>query len=217
MKKVKNVLIVMGIVALVALLKLSAKLAFFHAGPQTETEYVVGFGGTPEAEKEEYETDEMYSEIQSKADQEMVVKILQTEKQYEMLDDMNNYLSARCEFGEKMEKLNSWEQNFFYIYELWEEVNSDGFDGYLYYRGIRFYPTKKAAEEVGIQDLVSLMEKVEKKFPDGKVPKNEEKIQDLLDEEEFDFEKEDEEFYEKYDAILADCLEKYVRKSANVS
>lgn len=109
--------------------------------------------------------------------------------------------------GEQTER-NRWEQTVFYADELVMEVNSGGFAGYLYYSGEHFAKAQTAFEELQVDEMRQLMERLQNKFPRGHVPKDLNSIQNALDKLEeagIDFEAEDA-FY--YDTAEPDLLKK---------
>ena len=88
--------------------------------------------------------------------------------------------------------------------ELLEEVCSGGFDAYLSYHSKYFYETLRAAEKCKKVHTVKVLKRVAKKFPNGKVPVNSEITEDIIMDNELDFEKEDDYFYKKVEKELAD-------------
>ncbi|MCR5704531.1 MAG: DMP19 family protein [Eubacterium sp.] len=139
----------------------------------------------------------------------LIGEIRGIKEKHELLTELSLHINEICADGEYLNYLNKWERTFFYIDQLWERVNSDGFESYLTYDGKNFKKAKKASEDLEIVELTRILEKVEKKFPRSKVPRNTDKIEDIIDEKELEFDELDDEFYDGYDAIIADALYKY--------
>lgn len=111
------------------------------------------------------------------------------------LSDHLNEMSAN---GDWLNSLNKWEKMVYYADELCMEVNSGGFNSYLYYYGAHFEKALQVFEEIEAHEMVSLLERVARKFPRGKVPKSLDSIQnamDKLEEKGIDFEAEDSTYY----------------------
>lgn len=138
-----------------------------------------------------------------------IEEIKSIKDKYELLNELSLHLNEICGDGEYLNYLNKWEKKFFYIDQLWERVNSDGFESYLTYDGKNYKKVKKVSEELEIVELTNLLERVEKKFPKSKVPRSTNRIEDIIDEKELEFDEIDDEFYDGYDAIIAEALYKY--------
>lgn len=106
----------------------------------------------------------------------------------------------------------------FYVDELCTEVNSGGFGGYLYYHGQHFEKVKQALQTIGARETLVLLERIQGKFPRKKIPKDLERIQDVLDKMEdkgVDFEAEDECYYGSAEKELLEKLREFVVGSSN--
>ncbi len=130
----------------------------------------------------------------------------------EILDKISTHLGELSANGDSIDSLNEVEKIVFYIDELCMEVNSGGFEGYLYYYGHHFKNAYKALETIKAVKMSSIMESLQSKFPKGKIPKSLDSIQktmDSLEEIGIDFEEEDTKFYDTEEKILLDILFKF--------
>lgn len=130
-----------------------------------------------------------------------------------VLTDLSAHVGELSGNGSSLGNLNKWERAFFYADEVCMEVNSGGFEGYLYYHGTHFSRAFQAFAQIGALQMVSLMEQIQRKFPRGRVPKSEEAIQNAMDKLEgrgVDFEDEDDIYYTTAEKELLDRLTAYV-------
>lgn len=130
-----------------------------------------------------------------------------------LLEELSIHLNEMSANGECLNKLNNWEKKIYYIDELWSEVNSGGFDSYLYYNGVHFEKAYNASEEMDMIKLHSLMEKVKDTFPKSKIPKSLDKIEDIIDDNDLEFEEFDTEFYGGIESEISNCLKAYIMKN----
>ncbi|MBQ8834249.1 MAG: DUF4375 domain-containing protein [Oscillospiraceae bacterium] len=131
----------------------------------------------------------------------------------DLLSGLSTHLGEMTANGAILNCLNKWERNFYYVDEMCMEVNSGGFEGYLYYHGTHFAKVYQVFSQIGAEQMVQLMERIQCKFPRGRVPKSEEAIQnamDRLEEKGIDFEDEDELYYSSVEKELLDRLSAYV-------
>ena len=131
----------------------------------------------------------------------------------ELLEALSTHLGELSANGEALNYLNKTEKVIFYIDEMEMEVNSGGFEGYLYYHGHHFGGLCKALETVNAVQMRDLMDTIQKKFPRGKVPKSLTAIQnamDTLEDRGIDFEAEDEQYYDTLEKDLPDLLLRFV-------
>lgn len=131
----------------------------------------------------------------------------------EALSALSAHLGEMTANGAVLKHLNKWERNFYYADEICVEVNSGGFEGYLYDHGIHFAKACKVFEEIGANQMVRLMTQIQNKFPSGRIPKLEAAIQivmDRMEEEGIDFDDEDEIYYSSAEKELLDRLTAYV-------
>ena len=116
----------------------------------------------------------------------------------EMLSALSDHVGEMSGSGEELNYLNKWERNFFYLDEISMEVNSGGFDSYLFHRGEHFHKARKALDALYAPGMTALMDAVAAKFPRGKVPKSMDAIQNALEKLEdkgVDFEEQDDAYY----------------------
>lgn len=130
-----------------------------------------------------------------------------------LLADLSAHLGERSGNGSALGNLNKWERTFYYADEMCMEVNSGGFDGYLYYHGTHFAKACQAFEEIGAEQMLRLTERIRSKFPRSRVPKSEEAIRNAmekLDDRGVDFEDEDEIYYTSAEKELLERLTVFV-------
>lgn len=130
-----------------------------------------------------------------------------------LLTDLSAHLGELSGNGSALGNLNKWERIFYYADEMCMEVNSGGFDGYLYYYGIHFAKACQAFAEIGAGQMINLTERIQNKFPRGRVPKSEEAIQNAMDklaDRGVDFEDEDELYYTSAEKELLGRLSAFV-------
>ncbi len=136
----------------------------------------------------------------------------------DLLSSLSEHLSELSANGELLNCLNKWERIVFYIDELWSEVNSGGFDSYLYYHGLHFEKAYNALKTVSAVEVMKLLDDIREKFPRKRIPTNEVRLQDTMDAMEeagVDFEQEDELFYSIGETELSTCLLSYVKEHHN--
>lgn len=139
--------------------------------------------------------------------------IEQVFREEDLLSALSSHLAERTANGAVMNCLNKWERSFYYGDELCMEVNSGGFEGYLYYHGTHFPKACKVFTQIGAEQMLGLAEQIQSKFPKGQIPKSTEAIRNALDkmeEDGIDFEPEDESFYSSAQKELLDRLKTYV-------
>ena len=134
----------------------------------------------------------------------------------EMLSTLSDHLGELSGNGDALNALNKWERTVYYVDELCVEVNSGGFDSYLYYHGIHFMKAYQSIVRIGAEQTLQLMNRIQCKFPRNCVPKAEGAIQnamDRMDEDGIDFNDEDEIYYSSAEKELLDRLLMYVREN----
>lgn len=135
----------------------------------------------------------------------------------EVLSALSTHLGEMTANGAVLNRLNKWERNFYYADEICMEVNSGGFQGYLYYHGTHFAKACQAFGQIGAEQMLRLMDRIPRKFPRSRVPKSETAIQNVLDRMEDDginFDDEDEIYYSSAQRELLVCLLSYVKGNA---
>lgn len=131
----------------------------------------------------------------------------------EIIDKLSTHINELSANGNELNHLNKTEKVFYYIDELCAEVNSGGFESYLYYNGNHFQNVINSLETIEAVDMLLLMKTIQSKFPKNKIPKSLNSIQntmDSLEEKGIDFEIEDSQFYETQEKSLLALLLDYV-------
>jgi len=133
--------------------------------------------------------------------------------QDEMLFALSVHLGELSANGESVAALNQWEKTVFYADQLCTEVNSGGFEGYLYYYGENFENARQAFEAIDTQLMLPIMDRVMSKFPRNRIPKTLDGIQsamDQLEEAGADFDAEDSAYYDSGEKELLEQLLAFV-------
>lgn len=136
----------------------------------------------------------------------------------DLLSSLSAHLGEMTANGAALNYLNKWERSFYYADEMCMEINSGGFEGYLYYHGTHFTKACKVFEQISADQMVRLMAQIQNKFPGGRIPKSEEAIQNAMDrmeEDGIDFNDEDEIYYSSAEKELLDRLTTYVLENQN--
>ena len=134
----------------------------------------------------------------------------------DLLSGLSAHLGEMTASGAVLNSLNKWERVFYYADELCMEVNSGGFEHYLYYHGTHFTKACQAFVQIGAGQMLQLAEQIQSKFPHNRIPKSEEAIQNAMDKLEdngTDFEDEDEIYYSSAEKELLDRLYTYVMEN----
>lgn len=134
----------------------------------------------------------------------------------EILSALSDHLGELSGNGDALNALNKWERTIYYVDELCVEVNSGGFDSYLYYRGTHFEKAYAALKDIAALRTLPILDDVRNKFPKKRIPRNVEALQnvmDILEEKDIDFESEDEHFYSVEEKELLKCLLSYVKEN----
>lgn len=136
----------------------------------------------------------------------------------EILSALSEHLGQMSANGSALNSLNKWEKAVFYADELCMEVNSGGFEHYLYYHGTHFEKAYQALETMDAPSVRSLMDTVRSRFPRGRIPKSQDAIQntpDRLEDKAVDFEDADDIFYDTAEKELLLRLLRYVLENKN--
>ena len=131
----------------------------------------------------------------------------------DLLTALSEHLNEMSGCGTEMNYLNKWERNVFYLDELSMEVNSGGFDSYLFHNGEHFSKARKALDSLDVPGMTALLDAVAAKFPRGKVPKSMDAIQNALEKLEdkgVDFEEQDDAYYSGIESEFLPRLLAYV-------
>lgn len=131
----------------------------------------------------------------------------------DLLSALSDHLDELSAGGEALNYLNKWERIAYYADELCREVNSGGFDSYLYYHGAHFEKAFQSMEALSATAVLDILTAVRAKFPRNRIPKTEEALQnamDAMEEKGVDFESEDERFYAAGEKELIKRLQAFV-------
>ena len=131
----------------------------------------------------------------------------------DILSALSDHVGEMSGSGEELNYLNKWERNFFYLDEISMEVNSGGFDSYLFHCGEHFHKARKALDALDAPGMTALLDAVAAKFPRGKVPKSMDAIQNALEKLEdkgVDFEEQDDAYYNGVESEFLPRLLTYV-------
>ena len=131
----------------------------------------------------------------------------------DLLSTLSDHLGELSGSGEELNYLNKWERCVYYLDELSMEVNSGGFDSYLFQHGEHYHKAKKALENLNAPEMTALLDAVAAKFPRGKVPKSMDAIQNAmekLEEKGVDFEDQDDAYYGGVEQEFLTALLNYV-------
>lgn len=134
----------------------------------------------------------------------------------DLLSALSTHLGEMTANGAYLNYLNKWERDFYYVDEVCMEVNSGGFEGYLYYHGFHFTKAYQSFGRIGADQMLLLMDRIKCKFPRSCIPKSEEAIQavmDRMEEDGIDFDDEDEIYYSSVEKELWDRLLIYVKEN----
>ena len=127
----------------------------------------------------------------------------------DLLTALSDHVSEMSGSGEELNYLNKREKIFYYLDEISMEVNSGGFDSYLFHCGEHFHKARKALDAIGSPAMTALLDAVTAKFPRGKVPKSMDAIQNALEkleEKGVDFEEQDDAYYNGVEREFLDRL-----------
>ena len=131
----------------------------------------------------------------------------------EIIDELSTHINELSANGNELNYLNKTEEVFYYIDELCSEVNSGGFESYLYYNGNHFQNAVDSLETIKAVKMLLLMKTIQSKFPKNKIPKSLNSIQNIMDsleEKGIDFEIEDSQFYDTEEKALLTLLLDFV-------
>ncbi len=136
----------------------------------------------------------------------------------EIIDELSTHIKELSANGNELNRLNKTEKVFYYIDELCAEVNSGGFESYLYYNGNHFQNVINSLEIIKAVEMLLLMKTIPSKFPKNQIPKSLygiQKTMDFLEEKGINFEMEDTQFYETEEKVMLALLLDYVLENKN--
>lgn len=134
----------------------------------------------------------------------------------DILSALSEHLGELSGNGEQPGCLNKWERIIYYADELCMEVNSGGFDSYLYYHGLHFEKAFNALEIISAFGVLRILNSIREKFPKNRIPISEKSLQKTMESMEdrgICFEREDELFYSTGEKELLTCLLSYVKEN----
>ena len=134
----------------------------------------------------------------------------------EILSALSDHVGEMSGCGVALNYLNKWERSFYYLDEISMEVNSGGFDSYLFHCGEHFRKARKSLDAIDSPAMTALLDAVTAKFPRGKVPKSMDAIQNALEkleEKGVDFEDQDDAYYNGVEREFLDRLLVWVLKN----
>ena len=95
--------------------------------------------------------------------------------------ELDNYLSHLSEYGERLDNLSAPQRVFYLNQNLEREVNNGGFHQFFFNSsGDHADETVGALEAIGALKTAELLRGAIGKFPDGKVPKDQDERQVLM-------------------------------------
>lgn len=96
--------------------------------------------------------------------------------------EIASYLNEKSNYGEEIEKLNSSQRLLIIVENLEGEVNNGGFDQFYFNSsGNHANETVDALKKIGAFNTAKLVKMANDEFPNGIVPKDRTKRQDVLD------------------------------------
>lgn len=123
----------------------------------------------------------------------------------DLLASLSEHLGEMTDWGTYTDILNEYEKVVYYADELNMEVNCGGFYYYFYNCGENFEKAKQSFAAIKDEDMLSLMDTLERKFPGKKVPNTNDAIRTALEENNLNFDTEDDLFY---DTVMKGMLNK---------
>lgn len=146
-------------------------------------------------------------------------KLLNSENINGSIIELDNYISALCRYGVKIDFLTDPQKNFYYNQNLEREINNGGFNQfYLNSSGDFAHETIDSLRLIGANKTALIVERANDQFPDKKVPKDRATRQEILtlieDKANEIWEELDQKFY-AYEDDLNSLNIDYVRKNRN--
>jgi len=144
-------------------------------------------------------------------------KVLEIERRDMIILEIDTYLNKKCEYGDKIDRLNESQKVLLIVENLEREINNGGFNQY-YFNSSGNYAneTIDALNKIGANKTAEIVEKANSEFKNGTVPKDRVERQnelELIEEKaEENWNKCDYEFYE-YQDNLTELLIAFVYKN----
>lgn len=144
-------------------------------------------------------------------------KVLKIERRDMIVMKIDTYLNSKSEYGENIEKLNSFQRTFLFVENLEREINNGGFNQFYFNPSGDFsQETVNALLEIGAEKTAEIVKKANSEFKNGTVPKDRTERQnelELIEEKaKENWNKCDSEFYE-YQDNLTELLIAFVIKN----
>jgi hypothetical protein len=144
-------------------------------------------------------------------------KVLKIERRDMIVVEIDSYLNKKCEYGQKIDRLNESQKAILIVENLEREINNGGFNQF-YWNSSGNYAneTIDALIKIGANKTAEIVKKANSEFKNGIVPKDREKRQDELelieDKAKENWNNLDSEFYE-YNDDLTELLITFVIKN----
>lgn len=95
--------------------------------------------------------------------------------------ELDNYISALCDYGDSIERLNEPQKNFFYNQTLEREINNGGFNQFYFNSSGDFaHEIIVSLKAIGANKTAMIVENANDQFPDKIVPKDRATRQEIL-------------------------------------
>lgn len=108
-------------------------------------------------------------------------KLINSDNINNSIIELDNYISALCDYGDSIERLNEPQKNFFYNQTLEREINNGGFNQFYFNSSGDFaHETIISLKAIGANKTAVIVEKANDQFPDKIVPKDRASRQEIL-------------------------------------
>ena len=140
------------------------------------------------------------------------IKLIQSEDTNNSIIAIDNYISALCDYGNKIDVLTTPQKYFFFNQNLEREVNNGGFSQYfLNSSGDFALHTVDSLIAIGAEKTALLLKTAMSNFPEGNVPESRNERHKIFPEKDDKWDKLDEIFYQYQDDLNTLNLE-YIKK-----
>ena len=134
-------------------------------------------------------------------------KLLKMDDVTSIVMAIDDYLNEKSDYCEEIEKLNKSQQTFIVIENLEREINNGGFNQFYFNSSGDFsYETVDSLIQIGAKKTADIVKKANSQFPDNKIPKDRDKRQDILEQNE-----------DKADEIWETCDNDFYKYEDNIS
>lgn len=146
-------------------------------------------------------------------------KLLNSDNINNSIIELDNYISALCDYGDSIERLNEYQKYFFYNQTLEREINNGGFNQFYFNSSGDFaHETITSLKAIGANKTAMIVENANDQFPDKIVPKDRATRQEILSQIENKvngiWEELDQKFF-AYEEDLNSLNMDYIRKNKN--